>query len=83
VRTGNEGLSRLAARELPALGLIANLVEFPAVARDQARFRLQVMAMHSEDDLAAAADRMGMALAIARGRLEAMTGHPPGLAAAG
>jgi 7-keto-8-aminopelargonate synthetase-like enzyme len=83
VRTGNEGLSRLAARELPALGLIANLVEFPAVARDQARFRLQVMAMHTDDDVAAAADRMGMALAIARGRLEAMAGHQPGLAAAG
>jgi 7-keto-8-aminopelargonate synthetase-like enzyme len=82
VRTGDEGLSRLAARELPALGLIANLVEFPAVARNHARFRMQVMAKHSENDLSAAADRMGMALAIARGRLDAMSGHRDDLAAA-
>lgn len=83
VRTGNEGLSRLAARELPGLGLIANLVEFPAVAKDQARFRMQVMAHHTEEDVAAAADRMGMALAIARGRLEVLTGPVTRFAAAG
>jgi glycine C-acetyltransferase len=32
-------------------GAIANLVEFPAVPRGGARFRLQVMASHTRDDV--------------------------------
>ena len=55
VKTGDEALARLTARELPELGLLANLVEFPAVARGQARFRLQVMATHTADEIATAA----------------------------
>jgi glycine C-acetyltransferase len=31
--------------------LIANLVEFPAVPRERARFRFQIMATHSEDQI--------------------------------
>ena len=58
-------------RELPDLGLIANLVEFPAVAKGEARFRLQVMATHGGEQIAAAADRMAAAVTIARRRLEA------------
>lgn len=69
VRTGEEALARLAAREMPGLGLIANLVEYPAVAKGKARFRLQVMAGHSEAEIEAAADRMQMAISIARSRL--------------
>jgi 7-keto-8-aminopelargonate synthetase-like enzyme len=69
VRCGDEALARLAARELPALGLIANLVEYPAVGKGHARFRLQVMAAHTEADIEAAADRIGLAMAIAEGRL--------------
>lgn len=71
VKTGDEALARMAARELPDLGLIANLVEFPAVAKGEARFRLQVMATHSGEQIAAAADRMAAAVTIARRRLEA------------
>ena len=41
VKTGDEALARMTARELPDLGLISNLVEFPAVAKGEARFRLQ------------------------------------------
>lgn len=65
VKTGDEGLARLTARELPDLGLLANLVEFPAVAKGRARFRLQVMAGHTADEIAAAAASMeaGMKLA--------------------
>lgn len=51
VRTGEEAVARLMARELPGLGLMANLVEFPAVAKGQARFRLQVMASHTAADV--------------------------------
>lgn len=58
VKTGDEALARMTSRELPKLGLLANLVEFPAVAKGQARFRLQVMAGHSADEIEAAATIM-------------------------
>lgn len=70
VRTGDEALARLAAREMPGLGLLANLVEYPAVAKGRARFRLQVMADHREAEIEAAADRMQMAMSRARDHLE-------------
>ena len=34
------------------MGLIANLVEFPAVPKGAARIRMQVMANHSEQNIA-------------------------------
>lgn len=71
VKTGDEALARMTARELPGLGLIANLVEYPAVAKGQARFRLQVMAAHTEPQIAAAAKRMQAAVKIAGRRLAA------------
>ena len=70
VKTGDEALARLAARELPGLGLVANLVEFPAVGKGMARFRLQVMAKHTDGETEAAAERVGMGLEIARRHLE-------------
>lgn len=51
---GDEALARLVSRQLPQLGVAANLVEYPAVPRGNARFRLQLMAHHSRaniDDL--------------------------------
>ena len=54
VKMGNEGLARLVSRRLPELGLIANLVEFPAVPKGQARFRMQVMANHTPQNIATA-----------------------------
>lgn len=51
VRVGAEGLARIASRELGSLGAIANLVEYPAVPQGGARFRVQVMADHSRDDV--------------------------------
>lgn len=47
----SEGLARLAASRLPGLGVVANLVEYPAVAKGSARFRLQVMAQHSRQNI--------------------------------
>jgi glycine C-acetyltransferase len=35
-------------------GLIANLVEYPAVARNRARFRFQIMASHTEEQIESA-----------------------------
>lgn len=71
VKAGDEALARMTARELPAMGLIANLVEFPAVAKGHARFRLQVMANHTPEQIAAAAARMDAAMSVARRRLAA------------
>lgn len=61
VKMGSEGLARLVSRRLPDLGLIANLVEFPAVAKGQARFRMQVMANHTPRDVVDAVRRLGIA----------------------
>ncbi|HZB94234.1 MAG TPA: aminotransferase class I/II-fold pyridoxal phosphate-dependent enzyme [Stellaceae bacterium] len=46
-----EGLARLVASRLPAHGVVANLVEYPAVAKGAARFRFQVMANHDKSNI--------------------------------
>ena len=66
VKMGYESLARLVSRRLPAIGLLANLVEFPAVPKGRARFRLQVMANHSSRDIADAVHRLTAATAAAR-----------------
>ena len=50
VLVGSEGCARMASHKLVRLGAVANLVEYPAVAKGNARFRLQVMAQHSRED---------------------------------
>lgn len=56
VKMGSEGLARLVSRRLPQLGLVANLVEFPAVPKGAARIRMQVMANHSEQNIVKAVE---------------------------
>ena len=83
VKTGDEKLARLTARELPGLGLLANLVEFPAVAKGQARFRLQVMAGHSIEEVTAAAELLDAGMRLASVQLDpAEAGWSPELARA-
>lgn len=65
VKTGAEARARLISRELPALGLMANLVELPAVPKGQARFRLQIMAGHDASDIELAASCLEKAMNIA------------------
>lgn len=72
VKMGTESLARLVSRRLPAMGMIANLVEFPAVPKGQARFRLQVMARHSQADILDGVHRLSTAVADAREDLEAL-----------
>ena len=48
--------SRTACGLITRAGLIAHLVDQPAVASDAARFRLQAMADHSDDDVDTAVD---------------------------
>ena len=63
VKMGTEALARLVSRRLPVMGMLANLVEFPAVPKGQARFRLQVMANHSQHDILDAVHRLSTAAA--------------------
>lgn len=62
VRVGDEALARLVSRNLPGLEVIANLVEYPAVAKGDARLRLQMMPTHSREDVVAVAGRLRMAI---------------------
>ncbi|MCX7900218.1 MAG: aminotransferase class I/II-fold pyridoxal phosphate-dependent enzyme, partial [Methylocystis sp.] len=70
VKMGTEALARLVSRQLSHMGLVANLVEFPAVPKGQARFRLQVQANHSEAQIAAATSILQDAYAAATRELE-------------
>jgi glycine C-acetyltransferase len=72
VKMGTEALARLVSRRLPSLGMLANLVEFPAVPKGQARFRLQVMAKHSQHDILDAVHRLSTAVVEANEDLEAL-----------
>jgi glycine C-acetyltransferase len=51
VMCGDETVAKWTSCLLEENGLIANLVEFPAVPRERARFRFQVMATHSEEQI--------------------------------
>jgi len=72
VKMGSEGLARLVSRRLPDIGVLANLVEFPAVPKGQARFRMQVMAHHSSRDIIDAVHRLSVATAEATRQHDAL-----------
>lgn len=55
VPVGSEAAARIASRLIAERGVLANLVEFPAVPLRAARFRMQVMATHSEEQAREAA----------------------------
>ncbi|MCE4226181.1 aminotransferase class I/II-fold pyridoxal phosphate-dependent enzyme [Methylobacterium sp. C25] len=65
-KVGRESIARMVSRRLPKLGLLANLVEYPAVAKGAARFRLQVMAGHSEENIRHAVKSIKLAVDEAR-----------------
>jgi 7-keto-8-aminopelargonate synthetase-like enzyme len=69
-----EGLARLVASQLPTLGLVANLVEYPAVAKGSARFRFQVMAKHSRKNIEHAVERLRTAYHSAQSAFRASQG---------
>ncbi len=62
VKMGSEPLARLVSRRLHDEGLLANLVEYPAVGKGAARFRMQVMAKHSRDNIERSAEIMARCL---------------------
>jgi glycine C-acetyltransferase len=58
---------------LPKLGLVANLVEFPAVPKGAARIRMQVMANHSEKNIGDAVRILKNARVQAEAEFEAIS----------
>lgn len=78
VVTGDEAVAKWTARLLEENGLLANLVEFPAVPRGKSRFRFQVMATHTAWQIDAALDTFTRCLAGAR---EMAAGRPVPVAA--
>ncbi|MFL6213584.1 MAG: aminotransferase class I/II-fold pyridoxal phosphate-dependent enzyme [Blastocatellia bacterium] len=69
VTVGDERLAKWTSRYLEENGLIANLVEYPAVARNRARFRFQVMASHTPEQIDTAIDIFCDSMASARKRV--------------
>jgi len=70
VKMGSEALARLVSKRLPGLGLLANLVEYPAVPKGAARFRMQVMANHTEQNIRDAVNRLSRAYKDALAEME-------------
>jgi 7-keto-8-aminopelargonate synthetase-like enzyme len=75
VKMGTEASARLVSRRLTELGLVANMVEYPAVPKGAARFRLQVMADHTSRQIEAAIACMKAGYEIASMELDAIL-HP-------
>jgi len=69
VTVGDETLAKWVSRSLEEKGLIANLVEFPAVSRGTARFRFQVMATHTPKHIESGVEIFLSALDEARARM--------------
>jgi glycine C-acetyltransferase len=63
-------LARMASRRLPELEVIANLVEYPAVAKGNARFRLQMMPSHTAENVKELATRLRLAVELAQPEYE-------------
>lgn len=71
---GDERVARLAHRTLYAVGVGANMVEFPVVESGKARFRLQVMADHTIEQAKHAAAAVARAITSAREELDLLLG---------
>lgn len=63
---GRDDVGRIAARLLTKAGILTNLVEYPAVSRATARFRLQVMSTHDSAACEIASMRIAEAITQAR-----------------
>jgi 7-keto-8-aminopelargonate synthetase-like enzyme len=65
VMIGRDDVARTAAKLAADAGVMANLVEYPAVSRNTARFRLQVMSAHEPAACETAAGHVAEAIARA------------------
>ncbi len=71
VSVGDETLAKWTSCFMEKNGLIANLVEFPAVPRGKARFRFQVMASHTEEQIELAVETFCQSMEQGRAMLYA------------
>jgi glycine C-acetyltransferase len=62
VKIHDEAFARLVSARLNRLGAIVNLVEYPAVPRGSALFRLQVMSRHSRQNIDRLVDALRLAI---------------------
>jgi len=62
VQVGSEAVARLAYRELLHRGVILNCIEYPAVRKGEARFRLQLTPHHTAEQIADVARHIASAL---------------------
>ncbi len=69
VTVGDEKLAKWTSHFLEMNGLIANLVEYPAVPRNRARFRFQVMASHTKDQIESAIEIFCRSMAAAHQKI--------------
>ena len=72
----DDRLARLASRRIAEAGVFVDLVEYPAVAVEQARLRMQVMATHETAQIEEAVRRMMEAQRLAEEDLKVW--RPPG-----
>jgi 7-keto-8-aminopelargonate synthetase-like enzyme len=77
VLVGDEALARMVSRRLPELEVIANLVEYPAVAKGNARLRLQMMPTHSAENVKELTSRLQTAVHLAQGEYEQYRARAP------
>lgn len=63
IKIDDEAFARVVSERLGRLGVIVNLVEYPAVARGSSLFRLQVMAKHTRANIDQLLSALRMALA--------------------
>ncbi len=66
VLIGRDDVARTAVRLLAEMGVVTNLIEYPAVSRATARFRLQVMSSHTSEMCREAAGKVARAILSAR-----------------
>jgi 7-keto-8-aminopelargonate synthetase-like enzyme len=73
VVVGSEAVTRTACLLAAQRGVLVNLVEFPAVARNACRLRLQAMSTHSPDQMRTAARVVAESIADAHAMVDADT----------
>lgn len=78
VPVGSEKIARLAYGLVLERNVLANMVEFPAVALGSARFRMQVMAEHTNEQARQAAQVVAKAIGEARSQVPSSLAGMPG-----
>lgn len=70
VVVGSEAIARIAYKYLLEMGIIINCIEFPAVRRGEARFRMQLTPHHQPEEIEEIARGLATALQRARQTIE-------------